>query len=288
VKNWSPELQASYAKGTTTLATCVKITRRDGVVLCMTSHDSALEVDGVWYLPAVGYTASEVESTSELNPDNLEVTGVLKSPAITDEDIHAGVWDYAAVLLFEVDYEDTTIGINELRAGTFGEVKGGRSQFNAEFRGLMQAYTRRIVRLTTKDCTADLGDSRCKINLAAWTVTGTVAGVTDNRVISDGARSEADDWFTAGKLTFLSGLNAGLSMEVKRSTSGQLTLHERMPYEIQTGDTYSVYAGCTKRAFEDCRDKFNNYVNFRGFPDVPGASVYRRGSEGVSTTTTTA
>jgi uncharacterized phage protein (TIGR02218 family) len=83
-------------------------------------------------------------------------------------------------------------------------------------------------------------------------------------------------------LTFIDGLNAGLSMEVKQSASGVLTLHERMPFEIVAGDAYSVYAGCTKRAFEDCRDKFNNYVNFRGFPDVPGASVYRRGSEGVA------
>jgi uncharacterized phage protein (TIGR02218 family) len=284
VKTWSPELKASYAQGTTTLATCVKITRRDGVVFGSTSLDHDLVIDGVTYLAAAGHIGSEVESSSELNPDNLEITGFLHSPALTDEDIHAGVWDYAAVLLFEVDYEDTTRGVNVLRAGTLGEVKAGRSKFTVEFRGLMQAFTKTIIRLTTKDCTADLGDARCKIVLTTYTVDGYVATVTDNRVITDAARSEPDDWFTAGKLTFTSGLNRGLSMEVKQSTAGMLALHERMPYEIKPGDAYSVHAGCTKRAFEDCRDKFHNYVNFRGFPDVPGASIYQRGGETIGTT----
>lgn len=284
MKTWAPAFKAHYVQGTTAIATCVRILRRDGVLFGATSHDQPLVFDGLTYLPTSGYIGSDVENSSELNPDNLEVTGFLKSPAITDEDIHAGVWDYAAVLLFELNYEDPSMGWNVLRAGTLGEVKAGRSKFTAEFRGLMQAFTKTIIRLTTKDCTADLGDGRCGVNLASWTVSGTVGSIVDNREIHDGARSEAADWFTAGKLTFTSGLNAGLSMEVKQSTPGTLTLHERMPYEIKAGDAYSVHAGCTKRAFEDCRDKFHNYLNFRGFPDVPGASIYQRGGETIGTT----
>ena len=35
------------------------------------------------------------------------------------------------------------------------------------------------------------------------------------------------------------------------------------------GDTFIVTAGCDKR-FATCRDRFDNAVNFRGFPHIPG------------------
>jgi uncharacterized phage protein (TIGR02218 family) len=141
----------------------------------------------------------------------------------------------------------------------------------------MQAYSRTIIRLTAKDCAADLGDAQCGIDLESITIPGTVDSVTGNRVIFDAVRTETDEWFTAGKLTFTSGLNEGLSMEVKQSVAGQITLHEKMPFAIAAGDTYTIYKGCTKRFAEDCLHKFGNTINFRGFPHLPGHSIYKVG-----------
>jgi uncharacterized phage protein (TIGR02218 family) len=281
----SPELKAHYTSKLTTLATCWKATLTNGRVVAATGFDQNILFDGAYFLSTAGYIGSDIQSSAELNPDNLEVDGFLRSPAITEEDIHSGLWDYAAIEIFEVNYEDLTMGKNVLRAGTLGEVKGGRHKFTAELRGLMQAYSRTIVRLMTQDCNADLGDARCKVDLSAWTVTGTVTSVSDNRVIGDTSRHEDINWFTGGKLTFTSGLNAGLSMEVKSFIS-TIDLQERMPFQIVEGDTYSMYAGCSRRALLDCRIKFDNYINFRGFPDLPQSKIYRRGSEGVGTGTT--
>jgi hypothetical protein len=50
-----------------------------------------------------------------------------------------------------------------------------------------------------------------------------------------------------------------------------------MPYTVAGGNTYSVIAGCTKRFAEDCVTKFANGVNFRGFPHVPGVSIWKAG-----------
>ncbi len=36
-----------------------------------------------------------------------------------------------------------------------------------------------------------------------------------------------------------------------------------------TGDLIRVEAGCDKR-LETCRFKFNNILNFQGFPHIPG------------------
>lgn len=261
----------------TTLCTMWKVTLTNGTILTFTDLDQDVVYEGRTYLASSGYTASAVDSSSQLNPDNMELEGFLQNPAITDADIHSGTWDYAAILVFEVNYVDPTMGINILRAGTLGEVKGGRSKFTVEIRGLMQAYSRTIVRLTTKECNADLGDTRCKVVLAPWTLTGAVASVSTNRVITTTGFSRPLNWFTGGKLTFTSGLNNGLSMEVKLSNDNTLELHESMPFAIVTGDTFSVYAGCAKRFDEDCRLKFNNVVNFRGFPHLPGHAIYKTG-----------
>lgn len=277
MKTLSTALKAHYAAGTTTLATCWKATLTNGTVVAATSLDRDLVVGGVTYKAAQSYRQTDIESTNELNPDNLEIEGFLASPAITDEDIHSGLWDFAAIEIFEVNYADLSMGKNVLRVGTLGEIRGGRGKFSAELRGLMQAYSQTIVRITTKECTADLGDTRCKISLAAWTVTGTVGTVNDNRVITDTSRTEAADWFTGGKLTMTSGANAGLSMEVKRYSAGEFELHQAFYEAIEPGDTYSVYAGCQKRFAEDCIAKFANHGNFRGFPHLPGSAIYRAG-----------
>ena len=71
----------------------------------------------------------------------------------------------------------------------------------------------------------------------------------------------------------LSGAAAGLVGLVKaeRSEGGILRfeLWESFRAEVSLGDTLRVETGCDKRA-ETCRVKFNNFMNFRGFPNIPG------------------
>jgi uncharacterized phage protein (TIGR02218 family) len=282
MKALDANLKAHHAQGTTTIATCFKATLRNGDVVAATSHDRDLEIDGVLYLSVAAYNPSTIESNSDLNPDNFELEGFLQSPAITDTDIHSGRWDYAALEMFEVNYNDLTMAPNILRSGRLGQVRGGRSRFAQEFRGLAQAYSRRIVRLMTKECAWDLGDARCQVDLTGHTLTGlAVEEVTDNRVIQSQAVITDADWYTGGKVTFTSGENSAagtagvdLSMEIKRHGGADLTLHEQMPFLIAMGDTFTVHAGCMKRHIEDCIRKFDNVVNFGGFPSVVGSAVY--------------
>ena len=277
MKGLSAALKTHYALGTTTLATCWKATLVNGTVYAATSSDRDVVYSGRTYLAASSYRPSNVDSSNDLNPDNLELDGYLNASFITDADIQAGLWDYAAIELFEINYLDTSMGRNLIRSGTLGQVKTGRQTFNAELRGLMQAYSRVIGRLTTQTCTADLGDARCTKVLTSFTFTGTVTSATGNRVVSDSGRTQANDYFTGGKLTFTGGPNNGLAMEVQTYSVGVLTLALAMPYTVSAGNTYSVIAGCTKRFTEDCVGKFSNGVNFRGFPHVPGVSIWKAG-----------
>lgn len=269
MKTLSPELKAHLGEEVTTLATCWKVTRRDGTVLGFTDHDRDLMFEAVTYQAASGFTPSAIDSSAGLNVDNLDMEGLLDAASISEADILAGRYDFAQVEVFLVNHADLSQGRMVLRTGWLGEVRLRGGQFTAELRGLSQQLATRIGEHYTPGCRAELGDGRCKVALAGFTVTGTVTQADDRQVFTDSTRAEDSGYFAAGKVTFTSGANAGLSMEVKEFQNGQFTLALPLPASIKAGDGYDAVAGCDK-TFETCITRFNNAVNFRGEPHVPG------------------
>ncbi len=106
-------------------------------------------------------------------------------------------------------------------------------------------------------------------------LTVTVTGQAD---AFDASALGSDEWFKAGHLKWASGLNSGISMEVKSwdKTTKEIVLFLEMPFDITVGDTFDIYPGCQKRILDDCRDKFSNVENFRGEPNVPGTDQMLR------------
>lgn len=112
-------------------------------------------------------------------------------------------------------------------------------------------------------------------NLANAAFTGTLlAGGTDDRftlyIDVEDARAD-DDWFDGGAFIFESGANAGRLIEMKTwdAETKRVQLFLPSPYPVEVGTTARVYPGCDKR-LETCIDKFNNVLNFRGEPFIPG------------------
>jgi uncharacterized phage protein (TIGR02218 family) len=56
--------------------------------------------------------------------------------------------------------------------------------------------------------------------------------------------------------------------------AGSITTHEAFHYPVAVGDAYTLIPGCRKR-LADCRDKWNNEVNFGGFSNIPTSSQYQ-------------
>jgi uncharacterized phage protein (TIGR02218 family) len=269
---------AHLSKPRLELASCWKITRRDGQVFGYTDHQTDIgPIDGLFYEAAVGYSATDIESSSDLAVDNLNVQGIINSASITEADLMAGKWDRARFELFEVIYTNLSAGIRPLREGHLGEVVMGQQQFDGELRGMAQAFSQTIGELTSPTCRAGLGDSRCGVALGPLTVTGAVTSVTNARTWEDSTRAEAAGYFTFGTITWTGGANAGLSMEVKSHTGGGVVImHLPMPYLLAVGDTYSMAPGCDKLR-DTCRDKYSNIIRFRGEPDLPGQDELLQG-----------
>lgn len=255
----------------TTLATCWKITRRDTVVEGYTSHDKDLTVGGVDYLSSAGYAPSAVERGSSMQADNQQVIGIIDADSLSADDLRSGIYNGARVEVLLVDWSTST-QVTKLLVGNFGSVKIEGGQYSVDMHSIEAELAKPIGRTYGLRCDAELGDTRCGYSLSADS--GTVASVTTaKRVFVDTGRSEADDYYTGGKVEWLTGANAGRVMDVKRYTLGTQTieLFEPMASDISAGDTYEISRGCDK-TLETCRDTFDNTVNFRGYPYIPGVS----------------
>ncbi|MDB5578223.1 MAG: hypothetical protein JWR80_3399 [Bradyrhizobium sp.] len=274
MRNIPAALQTRLDSGVTTLAQAWKLIRRDGVVSGFTDHDRDLVIDGVTYRAGTGFGASEASSRFDLTVDGGEIAGALDDEALTEADLAAGRYDAAVIETWLVDWSDVSLRVLTAR-GRLGEIRREGAAFTAELRGLADDLSQESGRLYTAKCGADLGDARCRVNIGDPTLrgSGTVAALLGTSMFAaSGLAAYADGLFSAGRLTWNSGGNAGLAVEVKQHTMDgdvRLSLWQAMPEAIGEGDSFTVSAGCDKR-FATCRDRFANADNFRGFPHIPG------------------
>ncbi len=259
----------------TTTCRCWAVVRADGTRLGFTDHDCGLEFDGHSFRADTGMGAKALQQTTGLSVDNTEALGALSDSAITEDDIEAGRYDQAEVTSWLVNWADVSQRQLQFR-GTIGEIRRAGGAFEAELRGLTDRLNVPLGRVYQKPCSAVLGDAACGFDLDRPGYAAEVAAdaVTDRRVfevpVLDGF---APDWFRHGLLRVLDGAAAGLTGSVKRdivsARARRIELWHPLRADIRPGDRVRLIAGCDKRV-ATCRFKFDNYLNFQGFPDIPG------------------
>jgi uncharacterized phage protein (TIGR02218 family) len=279
-------LKEHLSGAVTTVCNCWRLTRRDGTVSGFTDHDRPLSVDGTLFEPETGFSASEARDTLGLATDTVDIEGALSSARIADEDIAAGFYDGAKVETLLVNWSEPS-QFALLRTATIGKIVRSDGRFVAELESLMQSLDQPSGRYFRRTCDAELGDRRCGFGLSRPGFGGTGAIVSRQapgvfRVSGlDGFQA---GWFSHGVLTWQSGPNAGRAVRIdehqKNGAETLLSLWMEGGAEPQTGDQFSLVAGCDKR-FETCKAKFDNVLNFRGFPHLPGNDAgYAYVSEG--------
>lgn len=264
----------------TTLCTVWQIVRKDGVQFFFTDHDRDLSYNGSTYIAAAGYQRTATASDASMSADNVEMVGSFDNDALVDSEMSSGLFDYATVLLAVVNWADLTQGAVKIRRGILGEVSSMPSgQFSVELRGLMQLLANNIGEVYTPDCKAYLGDHRCKFDISTIQTNESVTIVAgDNQTFNITKNSATyggiDQAYQYGVVKWLTGLNAGRSMEVKNyvGANGAVQLFLSMEMPIAVGDTLTIVPGCD-RTLATCISKFNNVVNFRGFPFLPGTDA---------------
>ena len=194
VKATSAAFDTHIAGEATTLATLFRATRRDGDVFTFTDHDRdiVINVDDVTdtdndrtYDAETGFTRTSIVNTSKLSVDNMDIESILDSAGVLEKEVRAGLWDFAQIEVYMVNWEDKTQGVMQLRRGYLGEVSLRDEIYFAELRGLVQLLQQVDGDVYTPNCRADFGDSECGFDLSTVTETTEVTAIdSTNRIIT--------------------------------------------------------------------------------------------------------
>jgi uncharacterized phage protein (TIGR02218 family) len=255
-----------------TVATFWRVFRRDGVAFGFSTHDRDLLFSGIRHRTAPGMMPAAIRMTSEISDDSAEVEGALSHDAIRAEDVAAALFDEAAIVIGAVDWE--TLEHEVLYTGRIGEIQDNKRSFNAELRSAKHILDTDLVPRTSPTCRAEFCGPGCGLSARRFTTLTTVSDVrqTENQIAVADA---VDDDFIDGQIRLLDGPQTGLVFGILDVESGWLTLDRPLAPGTIAGVRAELRQGCD-HTLATCADRFENALNFRGEPFLPGNDLLSR------------
>lgn len=258
------------------LTRCLLITRTDGTSFGFTEFDRDLIFAGTTFKSFGGLDPTAIQSDLSFEPNNIEFASFLTEDGVTATDLKLGLFDYARVRFFLVNYLDLPTSFTEsppkflaLPVRLLGQVGYSDDNFTAELMGLTRFLEGRIGEVTSRTCRYEFGDSRCTVDPSSHAATIPYTGPRDALSFYTNPGGVANDRFTGSRAVWLSGsVNEGLEFTVIRQLGNVFFLAAPLPSEPDPGDTFEVFPNCQKR-FEDCQS-FSNTLNFGGENKLPG------------------
>ncbi|BEU99027.1 DUF2163 domain-containing protein [Novosphingobium olei] len=256
-----------------TVAVWWRIERLDGVTLGFTSHDRDLWFGALLHRTAPGMTPSAIRKTGSLEPDSAEIAGALSHDAIREEDLAAGRFDGAAIILGLVDWE--TFEQQELYRGTIGAVGTEGDGFSAELLSLKTLLDRELVPRTSPTCRAEFCGTGCTLSAARFSSRGTILGASADGTAIRVATTAPLANLAFGRVRILQGAASGLWRRIESVSGDWLLLDRRLETDIAAGTAVLLREGCD-HTIETCGARFGNAVNFQGEPYLPGIDLLAR------------
>ena len=242
-------LQTHLDTQQTTLCFLLKIDPQNASAFGVTSLDVPVDFDdgggSITYSAAIGMNQSAAETGAGLEVANSEAM-LLITTDFTREDIAAGVLDYADFYLYRINYKSTSDGFYIIQSGRTGIVRSDDVLSGVlELRGLQQQLKQNYIDQYSLTCRATFGSTdegapfACNFDAEAL--------FQANEVLSVG--SETDREFTAvdtpaatgpngalpfdfAIIEFLTGNNAGLTVETETVVGDDITLRFNSAYAI--------------------------------------------------------
>lgn len=258
------------------MADMFTLTLVSGQVLRMTSYDEDLPLDGNTYTHTTiqrgltrtsrGVSVDELEVI--ISPDSRLTYG--GQPLLRA--IRNGALDGAILKLqrvFMPTKGDTSLGSVIMFLGRIAPAEWDRATAVLTVKSILELMNIKMPRnVYQKNCLHTLFDAGCTKVKADYLVAGNVAtGSTRNQINCN--LSAATAYFDLGTITFLTGLNAGATRAIKSYVPGIVTITLPLPSLPTAGDTFQAAPGCNRIQLGDCTAKFNNVINFRGYPYIP-------------------
>ncbi len=235
-----------------------------GVERFYTSGDTPIEFEGHTYTPAtlkrslIKYDSQLEITTCTIQAGYLEET-LLEFIAINPIDTY---W-IKIMKLFRDQYplEANVIFLGQIKSVSFQGI-----QAEIECVGFEHFFKMPIPKERYQTtCNWQVFDDKCRVNKDDYKVT-TIVTLDQTKTIltSSDFGSKPNGYFIGGLVEFPLGKE---KRTIVAHNGNSITISYRM-IELETGDTIDAYPGCDGRP-ETCRDKFDNILNFFGFPYIP-------------------
>jgi len=228
-----------------------------------TSGDVAVVYNGNFYTIAT-VERDSVQYDTKLEGSSLTIraaritTPVIEYLAINPLDLY---WiEVLKLFRDQVPLEASVIFLGQIRAVRFQGVAA-----EVECAGFEVYLNRAIPRYRySPSCNHVLYDSKCGLDKNLYKTVATLTDVSSDKLELTSANfaTQTDDYFTYGYVEF-----GNAKRMVVYHISNVVKLNYYIP-NLVAGNTINIYAGCDL-SIEMCRNKFNNVVNFLGFPWIP-------------------
>jgi uncharacterized phage protein (TIGR02218 family) len=256
-----------------TVATFWRVLRRDGVALGFATHDQDIWIDGIRHQAAPGLVPSAIRRSADFEPDSAEVQGALSHASIAAEDLVAGRFDGASVLIGVVDWHTGENAV--LYRGSIGAITEQAGTFTAALQSRKAELQRDPVPRTSPACRAAFCGPGCTLSAARFTHEATLAAYdpTTGAATLDCAIVPAD--LLGGTIRWFDGPCAGITMGIAAIRDGAVLFDGPIDAVMPPGTRAHVRQGCD-RTIGTCGDRFGNAINFQGEPYLPGNDLVAR------------
>lgn len=274
MRNLPALLEAELQGAAYGICRLVEITRKNGTVLRIAESQTDLTVDGETFTRARGFRVSSLpfRLNAASNSAEFEIS-VVDGGTPDPDDLRNGLFDSAEVVISAASHLIPANGKIDLFRGNFGDITlTDAGLVHVRVMGLLSRADRLLVEHYSPMCRTFFGDARCKVDLGPLTQSATVTAISGfDIIISGAAAAQPDDYWNLGLVIPTSGPGVGDAFETRDWIAGSALIKTYLPAvgKLYVGNSVNLTPGCDfTRAM--CNDRWNNIINYRGEPWVPG------------------
>jgi uncharacterized phage protein (TIGR02218 family) len=272
MKSASAALIALLATDNFLMADLYTFTLNNGTIYRFTNYDIDIIWNGVSFTKnGLSFQRNGTKITTGVEVDTLDITVYQKDTSFEGIGILRvvanGGLDGSDFKLERLFFDDplTPIGSIWMFSGRVSQCEATRYEAKITVNSDLELLNVQMPRnLFQAPCIHTPYDTGCGIPKTG--VAGTIISV--NGTTFGVSIYNADSYYDEGMIEFTSGSNTGAKRTIKNQVSNLVTVTLGLSSTVNIGDTIKLYAGCD-RTQATCQNKFNNLLNFRGFPYVP-------------------
>lgn len=229
------------------------------------------------YRPFPGKTGGGIEESTDLGIATIDFV-LSNSGGAFDDLLNSSELDMADVVIRRVLTNTPDLDSMEIYRGKLGDYSFDRNNVKGQARNIFNGIGIDWPYYTYMDqCVWRFGSTGCAFDTSSITVADDLESSTANKLSVTVASAQltnsayAENFFSRGRITFTSGANSGQIRTIRTQSGDVIDLSHQIPFDVSSGDTFSIFPGCRKRLVEDCASKYDNTSNFLGFPWIPRA-----------------